>query len=90
MELLTHTLSSLSLSHFSLSLSLSFLLPHPPIPPLSLLPSAALENGHIQYTSRHNKLDMTTVITILMVQVISAITTTHQCVTRDIIDKHER
>ena len=57
---------------------------------LSLLPPAALENGHIKYTSRHNKLDMTTVITILMVQVISAITTTHQCVTRDIIEKNER
>ena len=59
-------------------------------PSLSPLPPAALENGHIKYTSRHNKLDMTTVITILMVQVISAITTTHQCVTRDIIEKNER
>lgn len=33
---------------------------------------------------------MTTVITALMVQIISAITTTHQCVTRDIIDKNDR
>ena len=52
--------------------------------------TGALENGVIQYTSRHNKMDMTTVITALLVQINSALTTTHQCVTRDIMDKNGR
>ena len=50
--------------------------------------TAALEgNGQAQYRSRHNKTDLTSVVTALLVQLDCAVTTTHQCLTKDIMDK---
>lgn len=49
-----------------------------------LIDAAALEdNGHTQYRSRHKKMDLTTVVTHLLVQLDCAVTTTHQCLTKD-------
>ena len=53
-----------------------------------LLFLAALEeDGHAQYRSRHKKVDLTAVVTTLLVQLDCAVTTTHQCLTKDLLDK---
>lgn len=53
--------------------------------------AAAMEdNGHAQYRSRHKKVDLTAVVTALLVQVDCAVTTAHQCLTKPILDKDER
>lgn len=50
--------------------------------------TAAVEgNGHTQYRSRHNKTDLTSVVTALLVQLDCAVSTTHQCLTKDILDR---
>lgn len=57
----------------------------------SLLCAAALQdNGHTQYRSRHKKTDLTSVVTALLVQLDNAITTTHQCLSKEALDKNDR
>lgn len=51
--------------------------------------TAALENGTVKYQSRHNKTNLTTVVTNLLVQLDCAVTTAHQCFTKDVFDRNE-
>ena len=48
------------------------------------------DNGHAQYRSRHKKVDLTAVVTTLLVQVDCVVTTTSQCLTKDVLDKDTR
>lgn len=57
----------------------------------NIILAAALEgNGHASYRSRHNKVDLTSVVTTLLVQVDSAVSTTHQCLSKEVTDKDGR
>ncbi|XP_064395436.1 rap guanine nucleotide exchange factor 1-like [Halichondria panicea] len=51
--------------------------------------TTALETGTVQPTSRHNRTDLTKVVTALLVQLDAAVTTTYQCFTKNVLDTND-